>query len=234
MLTLLQRWLAFAIHRAEQIGLGAETILFLVFGLPYRLKEFVLIPLVRWCWPRWLTANVITASRGVMGLIVLALICFQRYEGNQLLLAIFSLGIVTDLFDGIVARALEPRRSKESIALGSFLDKLADRLLFIPIGFVEYWHHDIFIIHLTLIVSTVGAMIALSWQFINWIREQTRDVPENFTSKLSFMVFVPSVIIPILWPDQWWLGFHFGLAATVLAIGSLWKGAKDLFNILSE
>ena len=218
---------------AEHIAVWGEQLLLLIFGWVHQLRERVLLTLIRRFWPRWISADVLTGSRVVIGVTIAALLWHNDVERTAVI-ALFILGLVTELFDGSVARAFNPNPTPRRAAFGSFFDKLADRLLYLPLVWFEYWRYPEFWVRFILVGATLGGLIALFWQFINWVRTDPREVPENFASKLSAICYIPVALIPLLWPAQWRWGFYCSLAATVLAIGSLWRGGKAIGKILLE
>lgn len=219
---------------AERIAVQGESLLFTLFSWLYRMRELILVELIQRYWPRALTANVLTTSRVVIGIVIAGILFYESDEHNGLVASLFGLGLITEVLDGSVARALQPNRSAKRAAFGSFFDKFADRALYIPLAWFEYWPHPEFWVRFILVGAIAGGLIALFWQFINWVCEEPREVPENFSSKVSAVCYIPVVFIPLLWPDQWRYGFYVSLAATVLAVGSLWKGLKAIFFIMME
>ncbi|OGY54618.1 MAG: hypothetical protein A2951_03030 [Candidatus Buchananbacteria bacterium RIFCSPLOWO2_01_FULL_56_15] len=220
---------------AERIAVRGEMLLLLLFNWPHRMREMILIDMVQRYWPRWLTANMLTGSRVLIGAVITSILLLNDAELNSGLIAtLFSLGLVTEILDGSVARAMQPIRTAKQAALGSLHDKFADRVLYTPLVWFEYWPKHEFWIQFVLIAATIGALASLAWQLINWLRPEPREVPENFSSKVSAVCYIPVVLIPLLWPDQWRYGFYCSLAATLLGIGSLWKGMKAMYSMIVE
>ena len=232
--SLIVRAIGLLTNLAERIAVHGESLLFTLLSWPYRMRELILVDLVQRYWPRALTADVLTGSRVIIGVLIAIILSGESYEHNRLVAGLFGLGLITEVLDGSVARALRPNRTAKRAAFGSFFDKFADRVLYTPLAWFEYWPKPEFWVRFILIGATAGGLIALFWQFINWVRAEPREVPENFSSKVSAVCYIPVVLIPLLWPDQWRYGFYVSLAATVLAVGSLWKGMKAMYFIIME
>ncbi len=87
-------------------------------------------------WPRWITPNRLSVARIVMVLPVLVLmLAGLRLEA----LMCFTVGSVSDLFDGPLARLRDglhrpSRRMGGVSALGSFLDPMADKIMVVGVS----------------------------------------------------------------------------------------------------
>jgi len=96
---------------AERIAVRGEMLLLLLFNWPHRMREMILIDMVQRYWPRWLTANMLTGSRVLIGAVITSILLLNDAELNSGLIAtLFSLGLVTEILDGSVARAMPGMR----------------------------------------------------------------------------------------------------------------------------
>ena len=85
-------------------------------------------------WPRKITPNKITYVRVFVGVLLFVLLFFFHLENKPLIISLFCLGVITDLFDGSVARGLN-----KVTEFGAMLDSTADRILILPIASYPAW-----------------------------------------------------------------------------------------------
>lgn len=104
--------------------------------------------------PSWLRPNHITMIR----LLLLAPIVYCFFQKNFIfMIVIFILAVITDLFDGELAR----QRNHQTV-LGSFLDPIADRLLFfIPLFLLAYYQINKTVLLFSLISEIALIILAL-------------------------------------------------------------------------
>ncbi|MFA6215848.1 MAG: CDP-alcohol phosphatidyltransferase family protein [Patescibacteria group bacterium] len=175
-------------------------------------KEAVLIPWLRKNWPGWLSANLITGFRLAAAVLILPWIFWGNYQGRFEFAVAFGLILLTDFLDGLIARAT----GKES-AIGSLMDKIADKLLVVPLGVAEFWPVDRYLI----VFSFVGLGIVLATVFIRFFRSDQQVVPENIYGKLSMLLYSLGIVLAI-WPQLLdigrifgWMGLAFGTASAI-------------------
>lgn len=178
-------------------------------------KEEIVLSLLQYLWPKWLLPNHLTAFRLLLSLSVICWLIWTKGEGyqdNNWLAAIVIIAVLTDFFDGPVARALK----KES-KLGSLFDKVVDKLLILPLGTVEFWHLD----RLLVVLSIGGTFIVLVVSTYKYFQSDS-EVPENILGKCGMVCYSLGIIIAI-W-SAWqnfalkiaWTGFAFGLTSIIL------------------
>lgn len=183
-------------------------------------KDEMMYPWIRSYWPLWLTPNVLTIIRMVIGLpILLPLVYFTGFVGNYTIFVFLVIAALTDLVDGPVARALNIKSP-----LGSLLDKIADKLLVVPIGVYEFW----FIDKPLAVLSIAGMTVVMYTSVSRFFHSDYHDVPENIYGKWATCCYCVAIILPILrdvWflGDSWewasklgWMGFALGLASATL------------------
>lgn len=174
------------------------------------IKEKILITLIKNRWPAWLSANKLTGSRLIVALAIFPWVILVDYRGNEVLAIILIVMILTDLIDGVIARTLN-----QTSALGSLLDKIADKTLVMPLGVIEFWSYDPWLVGLSLF----GMSVILFLAFVKFFRSSKTVVPENTAGKLCSACYSLAIIIAI-WPDWqiWadhlgWGGFFVGMAS---------------------
>jgi len=93
-----------------------------------RRRDKLLFPLIKSYWPRFITPNHLSILRIFMG-IGLCFLLFSGFEDKTFIVPIFGIGILLDLLDGSVARALNKKTK-----IGAILDPLGDKVLIIPVA----------------------------------------------------------------------------------------------------
>jgi len=142
-------------------------------------------------WPRKVLPNHLTYFRICIGLILTVLLFFFNIDNKTLIVSLFCLGVVTDLFDGSVARCLN-----KSTEFGAMLDPIADRILILPIAVYSLSESHKWLLLLLLLIEMVGALVS------TFHKSKETDVKANIFGKTK-MVLLSLVFIAILeaWPD---------------------------------
>ncbi len=172
-------------------------------------KERLLVPLIQRFWPSWLLPNHLTAGRFWLSIGIIVWLCLtgaEGYKNNNWLAGMVIVACLTDLIDGLVARAL-----KCESRLGSLFDKIVDKLLILPLGSVEFWPLARWLVILS-IGGTVIVTVAATYKYL----QETEEVPENVIGKCGMILYSLGIIIAI-WPT-WqdfalkiaWIGFGLG------------------------
>ncbi|OGY47631.1 MAG: hypothetical protein A2840_01270 [Candidatus Buchananbacteria bacterium RIFCSPHIGHO2_01_FULL_47_11b] len=191
-------------------------------------KERLLLPWFSQHWPRhWLlSANALTIYRACIALGVIAYLSWIDWRYDQLnraiLFSLIGFAALLDLFDGIVARALDT-----SSSVGSVLDKFADRLLLLPIAVVEFWPRDRVLVW----IGSSSVVITLVITLINYWRINRREVPTNPFAKWTMTIASCSVLLG-LFPNL--LPLANALAWLVVVSGAIavYKTARSLRMII--
>src|SRR3989344_3009062 len=92
------------------------------------IKDEVLFVFIRNFWPRFISPNQLSIARIFLSFYLLFLIIYQPAD-TILMMMVFTVGALTDLFDGAVARCFN-----RVTAFGKIIDPIADRCLIIPIA----------------------------------------------------------------------------------------------------
>ena len=175
-------------------------------------KEGALAPWLTKHWPIWLTANRITGFRLVAAVAVMPWVFWFGYRDNLWFAVVLILVFLTDVLDGPIARAMK----KES-AFGSLMDKIADKLLVVPLGIMEFWPVDRYLV----VFSLLGMGIVLATALVKFFRSNQQAVPENIYGKLTMLLYSVGVVLAI-WPRFLgvgqifgWMGLAFGTASAI-------------------
>lgn len=156
-------------------------------------KDEAFFPWMGRNWPRWITPNVITSARIAAGIVILFWLIStkaQDFQNNHLFTIIFAGLCLTDFVDGIVARAL-----KMESRFGSWLEKVGDKILLVPIGTCEFWLIDkwlVFISYTGMITVVITATYKLS--------RNGHQIPDNVVGKFGMFFYCLGIILAI-YPD---------------------------------
>ncbi|MEI7424510.1 MAG: CDP-alcohol phosphatidyltransferase family protein [Candidatus Staskawiczbacteria bacterium] len=176
-----------------------------------RYRDELLFRFIKPCWPRKITPNLITWMRVFVGLILFILLFYFGIEDKVLILYLFFFGVITDLFDGSVARCLN-----KITEFGTMLDPVADRVLILPIAIYSLHEHHKWLLLIFLLFEMIGALVAM------YQKSRENDVKANIFGKTR-MVLLSIVFFAILvyWPEE----------VSVVFINLLW--ASLILSILS-
>ncbi|MAF13835.1 MAG: hypothetical protein CMI53_03010 [Parcubacteria group bacterium] len=192
-----------------RLEVGIEQLLKFLFET----KERILLPLIRNHWPDRITPNNITWLRFFGALVILFLLILSYdYHNSHLFAVIFVALCLTDLLDGLVARA-KKLTSRE----GAYFEKVSDKLLVVPLGCVEYWSVSKPLVIISLLgVTTV--IVTATYKLLH----NSDETPDNVIGKFGMTCYCAGVVIGI-YPD-WievgknicWGGVYLGGAAIVI------------------
>lgn len=176
-------------------------------------KEEILRPALRRYWPEFITPNILSGSRIVIGGFILwPLAYWYGFVGNYWILALLIFAALTDLIDGPVARALNQKSD-----FGSLLDKIADKFLVLPLGLVEFSVIDPWLAW----ISIAGMCVIMFTSISKYFSEKHEASPENIFGKWATAFYCIAILLPI-WRETWevarilgWMGLTFGLASAV-------------------
>ncbi len=153
-------------------------------------RDEVLFVFIKPFWPRFVTPNKITYFRIILGTSLFVFLFFFDIADKFLILSLFCVGAISDLFDGSVARGLD----KET-EFGAILDPIADRILILPIAVYSLYQSEKWLLLILLLTEIISGGVSLFY------KEKTRDAKSNIFGKtrmvlLSFVF----VVILIMWP----------------------------------
>lgn len=169
------------------------------------LRDEVLFLFIKPYWPRKIIPNHITYVRVVIGITLFILLFFFRIEDKLLIISLFFIGALTDLFDGSVARGTD-----KVTEFGAMLDSTADRILIIPIAVYSLFGLHKWLLLALLLTEILNALTSI------YYKSREIYLESNVFGKTK-MVFqsVAFVVILIAWPDAPSMFFIYILWSTI-------------------
>jgi len=184
-------------------------------------RDEVLFLIIKPYWPRKVTPNHLTYTRIVIGLLLTVLLLFFKIDDGALIISLFCVGVLTDLFDGSVSRGLN-----KATEFGAMLDPLADRVLILPIAIYSLYGPHKWLLFSILLIEIISALITLFHE------SKQIHIPANIFGKTR-MVLLSLVFIAILimWPkapseffiDIIWVSLIFSILSIFAKISDLNK-----------
>jgi len=154
-------------------------------------RDELLFVFIKPCWPRKISPNQLTYIRIAIGTVLIVLLFFFKIENKPLIISLFCVGAITDIFDGSVARGLS-----EVSELGTMLDPIADRILILPIAIYSLYGPHKWLLLFFLLAEALGAIISI------FHKSKDKDIKPNIFGKTK-MVLLSIVFAGILifWPE---------------------------------
>lgn len=152
--------------------------------------------------------NLVTASRGVAGLVIAALLIGPGL--NFVAFWVFVGAIATDLVDGWLARRLDVRSST-----GEWLDPLSDKVL-TDVTWIALWWVDFAPGWLAGAIIARDAAVAIGWA---WAAPRGKRWKPNATGQI--MVAYEGVALSVLVFHGPWNGTHWPSVGVVLGVIAL-------------
>jgi len=162
-------------------------------------------------WPKKISPNQLTYARVVIGLLLFILLFFFGIENKFLIISLFCVGALTDLFDGSVARGLN-----KITGLGTMLDPIADRVLIVPIAVYSLYGDQKWLLLLLLLAEVAGALVSLFYKS----KEERVNINIFGKTKMVLLSIVFAALL-IVWPN----------APSIFFIDILWISL--IFSLLS-
>jgi CDP-diacylglycerol--glycerol-3-phosphate 3-phosphatidyltransferase len=170
-----------------------------------RKRDQILFYFIKKFWPRWLVPNYLTYGRLIIGILLFVLLFYYGIENKLLIVTLFIIGILTDLFDGSVARCFESESK-----FGAFIDPAIDRVLIIPIAIYSLISSHHWLLLTLIVLEAIGALISAYPQSKNVF------IPPNIFAKTKMVLqSIVFALILITWPK----------APNVFFINILWISA---------
>ena len=153
-------------------------------------------------WPRKITPNQITWTRVFLAVLLFVLLFFVGVEDNILIISLFCVGVLTDLFDGSVARGLN-----KVTEFGAMLDSTADRILILPIAVYGLFGQHKWLLLALILVEVINAITSIFYKSKEIYLEsnvfgKTKMVLQSIVFIAILIVFPnspPEIFIDILW-----------------------------------
>lgn len=154
------------------------------------LRDKLLFLFIKPYWPRKIIPNHITYARVVIGILLFVLLFFFRIEDSFLIIFLFCIGALTDLFDGSVARG-----TNKVTELGAMLDSTADRILILPIAV-----YSLFEFHKWLLLALILTEIFNALSSIYYKSKEIYLESNIFGKTKMVLQCIVFVVILIVWP----------------------------------
>lgn len=186
-----------------------------------RFRDEALFVFIKPYWPHKIIPNHITIVRIIIGIFLFISLFYYDNNNGWLIIPLFFVGIITDLLDGSVARALH----KET-KLGAMLDSAADRILIIPIAVYSLFSSNKLLFFVIIVIEVINMIISLVASAKNIFTQS------NIFGKIK-MVLQSVVFLGILifWPQTPNILFIYILWASVIfLIASIYLKIKEIYG----
>ncbi|TSC93837.1 MAG: CDP-diacylglycerol--glycerol-3-phosphate 3-phosphatidyltransferase [Parcubacteria group bacterium Licking1014_1] len=175
------------------------------------LRDELLFLFIKPYWPRKILPNHITYARVAIGALLFVLLFFFGIQNKLLIISLFSVGALTDLFDGSIARG-----TNKVTEFGAMLDSTADRILIVPIAIYSLLESHKWLLLALILTEIINALTSMYYKSIKIYLES--NIFGKTKMVLQSLVFV---VILIVWPN----------APSLLFIATLW--VTIIFSFLS-
>ena len=168
-------------------------------------RDEILFLFIKPYWPRSIIPNYLTYSRILIGIALFVLLFFFGIENKLLIISLFCVGVLTDLFDGSVARGIN-----KVTEFGAMLDSTADRIIILPIAVYSLFVYHKWLLLTLILTEILNAVISI------YYKSKEIYLESNIFGKTK-MVLLSIVFIAILivWPQAPPLLFIYGLWLTI-------------------
>jgi len=153
-------------------------------------RDEVLYLFIKPYWPRKITPNHISFLRVGIGISLIVILFFFGVEDKILIVSLFCLGVLTDLFDGSVARGLN-----KVTEFGAMLDPLADRFLILPIAVYSLYKFHWCLLIVWFLTEITNALISMFYK-----KKETYSESNIFGKTKMTLWCIVFLAILITWP----------------------------------
>jgi len=154
-------------------------------------RDELLFLFIKPYWPRNFTPNKITWIRVAIGLVLFVLLFFLGTEDKILILSLFTIGVITDMLDGSVARGLN-----KVTEFGAMLDSTADRILIIPIAVYSLFYLHRWLLLILILVEVLNALVSIFY------KSKEIYLESNIFGKTKMVLqSIVFIVILIIWPN---------------------------------
>jgi len=156
-----------------------------------KLRDELLFLFIKPYWPRKITPNRITYIRVVIGILLFVLLFFFKIEDNWLIISLFFIGVITDLFDGSVARG-----TNQVTEFGAMLDPTADRILILPIAIYSLFEFHKWLLLSLLLAEVINGLVSI------YYKSKEIYIESNIFGKTKMVLqSIVFIVILIVWPS---------------------------------
>jgi len=154
-------------------------------------RDKLLFLFIKPYWPRKITPNHVTYLRVVIGILLFVMLFFFKAEDKILIFLLFTIGALTDLIDGPVARG-----TNRVTEFGAMLDSTADRILILPIAIYSLYGSHKWLLLTLLLVEILNAIASIFY------KSKEIYLESNIYGKTKMVLLsVVFVVILIVWPN---------------------------------
>ena len=154
-------------------------------------RDELLFLFIKPYWPRKISPNQITYVRVAIGLILIIMLFFFGIENKFLIISLFCVGALTDLFDGPVARGLN-----KVTEFGAMLDPIADRLLILPIAVYSLYQSQKWLLLILLLTEVIDGITGIFYK-----SKETFSGVNVFGKTRMVLLSLVFAVILIVWPN---------------------------------
>jgi len=182
-------------------------------------RDKLLFMFIKPYWPRFITPNHLSYLRIIIGVTLFILLFLLGIENKILIILLFIIGALTDLFDGSVARGLN-----QETAFGAKIDPIADRFLIVPIAVASLFFNHLVLLLWLGTLEIFNTLVSLCAHF------QHLSIKHNIFWKIKFFMYsVVFITILIFWPapphqffiGMLWMSTIFGVISIILRMKKL-------------
>jgi len=155
-------------------------------------RDQFLFYFIRKFWPRKIKPNHLTYLRLIIGIILFVLLFYYNVNNKSLIIFLFVFGVLTDLFDGSVARCLDMKTK-----FGAIIDPAADRIIILPIAIYSLIsnHHWLLLIIISLEIIN-GLISAYA------IAHNIDSLPNIFAKVKMLLHSIAFGLVLVIWPTN--------------------------------
>jgi len=170
-------------------------------------------------------ADKVSSIRIILIPVFVSLLIYSRYYPFLKIVAVvvFILAILSDFFDGLVARI-----KKEKSELGQIIDPLADKLLLLSAFVTLYLLHFNIYLWLVLVVVSRDLIILLGFSILHFLKIEVTISPSVWGKLTTFFQMFVALWILLGVPYYFFVSFLAVMFTVISGIDYFLRGAKAL------
>ncbi len=184
-------------------------------------RDKALFVVIKPYWPRKILPNHLTIIRIIIGLALFVLLFYYKDTSETLIISLFLVGALTDLFDGSVARGLDMETY-----LGARMDPVADRFLVAPVAISSLLFVHPWLLLWLCLLEIINMLVSVYAHYQNLL------IKHNIFWKIKFFMYaVVFIAILLFWPTPpnpffisiLWFSTIFGVISIFLRIKEVYE-----------
>lgn len=153
-------------------------------------RDQLLFSFIKKYWPRWLKPNHLTYIRISIGIMLFVALFYYGTQNKLLIIILFVIAVLTDMFDGSVARCLNMKTK-----FGAIIDPAADRIIIIPVAIYSLIKNNHWLLLFYLLSELINGLISA------YAMSHNIDThPDIFAKTKMFIQSIAFGLILITWP----------------------------------